>query len=66
VLIISWRREWIGGIVFILLALLYIISIWGRFPLITYIGISGPLGLIGVLFLLNWRYRNSLRTRSNG
>ena len=63
--ILSWRREWIGGIVFILLALLYIVGMWGRFPLMTYVIISGPLALIGILFLLNWRHRMDLRARSS-
>jgi hypothetical protein len=66
VLILSWRREWIGGVVFILLAILYIVGMWGRFPLMTYVIISGPLALTGILFLLNWRYRKSLRVNAKG
>ena len=61
VLILTWRREWIGGIIFISLGFLYIINMWGRFPLATYILIAGPLFLIGILFLLNWKYRAQLR-----
>jgi hypothetical protein len=66
VLILSWRREWIGGVVFILLAILYIVGMWGKFPLMTYVIISGPLALTGILFLLNWRYRKSLRVNAKG
>jgi hypothetical protein len=62
VLIVSWRREWIGGIVFIFIALLYIVTQWGKFDSMVYILISGPLMLTGILFLLNWRQRAFLRT----
>ncbi len=53
-LILSWRREWIGGIAFFLLGVLYVITAWGRFPLVTYILISGPLFLVAILFWINW------------
>ena len=62
VLIVSWRREWIGGVLFNALGVLYIVLFWGRFPWFTYAAISGPLFLVGILFLLNWRFRSQLRT----
>ncbi len=61
VLVVSWRREWIGGIAYIALAICYIIMQWGRFPLMTYLAISGPLVMTGLLFLLNWYHRIILR-----
>lgn len=61
VLVLTWKREWIGGILFISFGFLYIINMWGRFPLATYILIAGPLFIIGILFLLNWKYREVLR-----
>jgi hypothetical protein len=61
VLVITWRWEWIGGILFIMLGILYIVMNWGRFPLMTYSLIAGPLVIIGILFLLNWKYRAELR-----
>lgn len=61
ILVVTWRREWIGGILFILLGILYVVMYWGRFPLMTYSLISGPLVIIGILFLLNWKYRVELR-----
>ena len=61
VIIISWRWEWVGGILFIVLGLLYLVSSWGRFPWSVYLVISGPLVLVGVLFLVNWLYRKQLR-----
>ncbi len=62
VLVVSWRREWIGGVLFIALAALWVIwasnkPFFGWVPLLL---IAGPLVLTGVLFLLNWRYRKEL------
>lgn len=57
-LVISWKREWIGGIFFFLLGVFYIIIAWGKFPLITYISISGPLFLVAILFGINWITRD--------
>jgi hypothetical protein len=61
VLVITWRREWIGGILFNFLAILYVVWAWGRFPLATYLLMAGPLIVIGMLFFLNWKYREDLR-----
>ncbi len=62
-LVIAWRWEWVGAVLFIALALFYLVLTWGRFHWSAYLGISGPLALIGVLFLFNWKYRAQLRTR---
>ncbi len=62
VLVIAWRWEWVGAILFIALALFYLVWSWGRFHWSAYLGISGPLVLLGVLFLFNWIYRAQLRT----
>jgi hypothetical protein len=61
VLALSWRWEWIGGVLFIALGAWYLIALWGRFHWSAYLAISGPLFLIGVLFLINWRYRVDLQ-----
>ncbi len=63
VLIVAWRWEWVGAVLFTLLAALYVIQAWGRFDWSAYVVISGPLILLGVLFLLNWIDRADLRTR---
>ena len=62
-LVIAWRWEWVGTVLFSALAVFYVVWTWGRFPWVTYLSISGPLGLMGVLFLFNWIYRAQLRTR---
>jgi hypothetical protein len=64
ILIVTWRWEWIGGIIFCLLGFIYIVMEWGRFPFGTYAIISGPLFLTGILFLLNWKYRKILKEDS--
>lgn len=61
VLIASWRREWIGGVLFNALAVFYIVYFWGKGPWYIYAAISGPLFVVGILFLLNWRFRSQLR-----
>ena len=62
-LVIAWRWELVGAILFIALAVLYGAWGWGRQPLVAYFFISGPLTLVGVLFLFNWIYRAQLRTQ---
>jgi hypothetical protein len=56
-LVLAWRWELIGVIAFAALAFGYIWMSWGRFPLSTYVVISGPLLLISVLFFLSWRHQ---------
>ena len=63
VLVISWRWEWVGAVLFTSFGVWYIATSWGRFPLSVYVTIAGPLFLLGVLFLFNWIYREQLRTR---
>src|SRR5436309_7793969 len=56
---LSWRREWIGGIVFVGLAFAYA-YMSGRH--VTWIAaISGPLLVVGGLFLWSWARRAKLR-----
>jgi hypothetical protein len=66
VLAISWRREWIAGILFPLLGVLYVVWAWSK-PFgvwSTLLLMAGPLVLTGALFLLNWHYRGELRGKS--
>ena len=63
VLIVAWQRERVGGILFIALALFYLVTAVGRLHWFTYLVIPGPLVLIGVLFLFNWKYKAQLQSR---
>jgi hypothetical protein len=58
VVAVSWRWEWVGGAVFITLALFYTAIALRRVDWILII--SGPLIVVGVLFLWSWRYHKEL------
>lgn len=60
-LALAWRREWIAALGFGALGALYIGWTWGRFPLGTYVVISGPLFVMAALFFANWLRRAELR-----
>lgn len=53
-LIIAWKWERSGGIIFIGLGFAYIVMAWGRENIYAFLFISGPLIIVGILFLLNW------------
>ena len=61
-LAIAWRWEWLGGLLFIGLGALYLVMAAGRFHWSAYVVIAGPLFLVGVLFLVNWRFEATLRS----
>lgn len=59
VLIISWKYEIVGGIVFILAGLLYISRLlmnpFEWYMLSWSMIIAGPAFLVGILFIIGWR-----------
>jgi hypothetical protein len=60
VLILSWRREWIGAIVYVGIAVFYAFMInFRRWDWIAVI--STPLLVIGILFLVSWLLHDRLR-----
>ena len=63
VLVIAWRREWVGAILFTVQGLSYILVVLGRMRWSFTGVVGGLLVLAGVLFLFNWKYRAELRTR---
>jgi len=60
-LLLAWRWEWTGAVFFTALAVLYLVAFPGRVHWSAYALISGPLFLLGMLFLLNWVFRAELR-----
>jgi len=60
VLALSWQQEWLGAIIYIAMAILYIVRTWDKYNLNTYLVIVGPLILIGIMFMLNWLLRKKL------
>jgi hypothetical protein len=65
VLGIAWRWEWIGGLLFVALGVLYITLFWEPSNLPAYLAISGPLFLTGILFLLDGCYRSASLPETN-
>jgi hypothetical protein len=61
VLAVSWKWEWVGGVLFSALGVLYLVRFWGRFHWSAYVFISGPLFLVGILFSANWACRRSVK-----
>jgi hypothetical protein len=55
----SWRREWIGGLAFVALAVVYATTM-ARGHLDWMLVISGPLMIVGALFLWSWRHHTEL------
>ncbi len=69
VLLISWKYEIAGGIVFIAAGLAYIISLllnskFEWYMLSWSLMIAGPAFLIGILFLMNWFEKKKDKTAS--
>jgi hypothetical protein len=53
-LVIAWRWEWTGVLLFIGLDIFYIFSLGIKLDWSASVLIAGPLFLAGVLFLANW------------
>jgi hypothetical protein len=58
VLVVAWRWEWIGAVLFAAAALFYLVTTLKHPDWI--LAISGPLFLIAALFLVNWFKRAEL------
>jgi hypothetical protein len=53
VVVLGWRRPWLGGIAFILLAAAYALSVGSRLDWM--LAISAPMQAVGLLFLWSCR-----------
>ncbi|MBC8479411.1 MAG: hypothetical protein H8D46_03010 [FCB group bacterium] len=62
VLILAWRWEWIGAVMYLGLAVFYVFLTSGNAHWGAYFSISGSLGLVGILFLINWLNREQMKT----
>ncbi|MFN0057765.1 MAG: hypothetical protein ACKVX7_04845 [Planctomycetota bacterium] len=58
---VSWRWEWVGGIVFTGLAAGY--AYFARNHVSWILVVSGPLLVVGVLFFWSWRHHKDLRAQ---
>jgi hypothetical protein len=64
VLALSWRWPWVGTIGFIGFAVWYLAAFWAQFPASVYLMLAGLPFLLGLLFLVDWWYRGTLRMPS--
>ncbi len=62
-LVISWRWEWVGAIAFNFIGFVYVVYTWGKIPFVTHLGITAPMFVVGILFLLNWIYKDEISIR---
>ena len=60
-IIIGWKREWIGAILFIGLAIFYIAMTAFRMHWTAYLFIPLPLLIIGILYLLSWEQKEKFK-----
>jgi hypothetical protein len=66
ILLVAWRWEWVGALLYAGLAIFYLVATWGRFHWSAYAVISGALGVLALLFLLNWIYHDQVRSLTPG
>ena len=59
-LLIAWRVEWVGGVLFLLIAVGFIWLSDGRHPGV-WLSMVLPSCIIAVLFFLGWHYREAIR-----
>ena len=60
-LALAWRWEGVGAVLFTGLGLFYIVMVWDKFGWQAPAFISGPLLLLGGLFLVGWLKRDKIR-----
>ena len=60
-LLIAWKWEKIGGILFLLLGVFYFILGYGKFDFIGMLIMIGPLAIIGILFIISGIFKKSLK-----
>ena len=60
-LAVAWRWEWVGAVLFVGLAIWYVVMSGGRQHWSAYLVISGSLLLLGGLFAANWIWRGELK-----
>ena len=70
ILVVAWRREWIGTLIFAALGLSYVIwtmqhrNLSAAVKLNWILVIAGPVFVIAALFLVNWLKRAQLHART--
>jgi hypothetical protein len=62
-LVVAWRQEGIGALLFLGLGAYYVAISWGHSRWDAYLAVAGPLLVTGLLFLLGWLRRTGPPTR---
>lgn len=57
ILLIAWRSELVGGLLYLALGAGYVLATGGEMAAGTYVFISGALFFLGALFLVSWGVR---------
>jgi hypothetical protein len=63
-LILAWRWEWVGAVLFAGFGIWYLVTSWGKFPWSVPLLVAGLPILMGVLFLVGWVARKQIRSTS--
>ena len=62
-LILAWRWEWVGAILYVGFGIWYLVTSWGRFDWTVPLMLAGVPILMGVLYLLGWIWRKQIRAK---
>ena len=61
-LLIAWYNEFLGGMLYVVLGLAYVLATRGKMAPSVYVLITGALVALGALFLVSWRMRRRGRS----
>lgn len=64
ILMLSWKWEWVGGVMFFVLSLMYFFATVGTRHWSAWGIISGGLFVLGFLFAVDWIYRDQLHAKA--
>ena len=53
-LVIAWRREWLGVILYLAFGLMFCVAFWGTADWLGYAALSAPPTVIALLFFAHW------------
>lgn len=57
VCVVAWKYEWVGAVVFLGFAVLYVWDVGLARPWSWYAAIAAPSALVGILYLISWSQR---------
>jgi len=63
-LVLAWRWEWIGTVLFAGFGILYLANARGVSPMLYYVIFAGIPFLVAILFLVGWIARKQIRAKN--